>query len=79
MWAGVLSLGNTLTTWGALFTTRMVMRMRAVVLRDGQLHVGETADPVPGQGETVLRTLSTAICASDVHVTGHPHPNGDIS
>jgi threonine dehydrogenase-like Zn-dependent dehydrogenase len=48
------------------------MRMRAVVLRDGKLHVGETADPVPGQGELLLRTLSTAICASDVHFMDHP-------
>jgi threonine dehydrogenase-like Zn-dependent dehydrogenase len=46
--------------------------MRAVVLRDGRLDVRETADPVPGQGELLLRTLSTAICASDVHFMDHP-------
>ena len=46
--------------------------MRAVVLRDGQLHVRETPDPEPGQGELLLRTLSTAICASDVHFMDHP-------
>ncbi|MDT5135257.1 MAG: hypothetical protein QOE41_4568, partial [Mycobacterium sp.] len=39
--------------------------MRAVVLRSGRLEVRETADPVPGQGELLLRTLSTAICAAD--------------
>src|SRR6478609_686709 len=41
--------------------------MRAVVLRHGELEVRETPDPVPGQNELLLRTLSTAICASDVH------------
>jgi threonine dehydrogenase-like Zn-dependent dehydrogenase len=45
--------------------------MRAVVLRDGRLEVRETADPVPGQGELLLRTLATAICASDVHFMDH--------
>lgn len=46
--------------------------MRAVVLRDGQLSVRETADPVPGPNDLLLKTLSTAICASDVHFMDHP-------
>ena len=46
--------------------------MRAVVLRDGRLQVRETKDPQPGRGELLLRTLSTAICASDVHFMDHP-------
>ncbi len=45
--------------------------MRAVVLRDGRLEVRETFDPVPGEGELLLRTLATAICASDVHFMDH--------
>jgi threonine dehydrogenase-like Zn-dependent dehydrogenase len=45
--------------------------MRAVVLRDGRVVVRETADPVPGEGELLLRTLATAICASDVHFMDH--------
>ena len=43
-----------------------------MVLRGGELTVRETADPVPGQGELLLKTLSTAICASDVHFMDHP-------
>jgi threonine dehydrogenase-like Zn-dependent dehydrogenase len=43
-----------------------------VVLREGRLEVRETPDPVPGPGELLLRTLSTAICASDVHFMDHP-------
>ena len=46
--------------------------MRAVVLRSGQLEVRQTADPVPGQGDLLLKTLSTAICASDIHFMDHP-------
>jgi threonine dehydrogenase-like Zn-dependent dehydrogenase len=46
--------------------------MRAVVLRGGRLDVREVDDPVPGPGELLLRTLSTAICASDVHFMDHP-------
>jgi threonine dehydrogenase-like Zn-dependent dehydrogenase len=42
------------------------------VLRDGRLSVRETADPIPGQGDLLLKTLSTAICASDVHFMDHP-------
>jgi threonine dehydrogenase-like Zn-dependent dehydrogenase len=34
--------------------------------------VRQTKDPMPGQGELLLRTLSTAICASDVHFMDHP-------
>jgi threonine dehydrogenase-like Zn-dependent dehydrogenase len=43
-----------------------------VVLRDGGLQVRATPDPKPGPGELLLRTLSTAICASDVHFMDHP-------
>jgi len=46
--------------------------VRAVVLRDGKLTVRSTADPKPGPGELLLKTLSTAICASDVHFMDHP-------
>ena len=45
--------------------------MRAVVLRNGALEVRETPDPIPGPGELLIRTLSTAICASDVHFMDH--------
>jgi len=45
--------------------------MRAVVLREGRLEVRETPDPVPGPGELLVRTVRTAICASDVHFMDH--------
>ncbi|GFG86484.1 zinc-binding dehydrogenase [Mycolicibacter algericus] len=51
--------------------------MRAVVLNEGGLTVRETADPVPGEGHLLLRTLSCAICASDIHFMDHPETDGD--
>src|SRR6476661_7495958 len=51
--------------------------MRAVVLKGGDLTVREIDDPVPGRGELLLRTLSTAICASDVHFMDHPELSAD--
>jgi len=45
--------------------------MRAVVLRGGELQVRETTDPVAGPGEPLIRTVGTAICASDVHFMDH--------
>lgn len=36
--------------------------MRAVVLNEGELTVRETADPVPGEGHLLLRTLPCASC-----------------
>jgi threonine dehydrogenase-like Zn-dependent dehydrogenase len=47
--------------------------MWAVVLRDNQLEVRETADPVAGPGELLIRPLSAALCASDVHYMDHPN------
>jgi threonine dehydrogenase-like Zn-dependent dehydrogenase len=46
--------------------------MRAAVLHEGRVDVRETPDPVPGPGELLVRTRSTAICASDVHFMDHP-------
>jgi len=41
--------------------------MRAVVLREGQLALDEIADPVPGSGQILVRTLANGICGSDLH------------
>jgi threonine dehydrogenase-like Zn-dependent dehydrogenase len=49
--------------------------MRAAVLKDGKLDVRQTPDPVPQEGELLLRTVSTAICASDIHYMDHPDPH----
>ena len=46
--------------------------MRAAVLRDGRVEVRETPDPVPGPGTLLVRPISAAMCASDVHYMDNP-------
>ena len=46
--------------------------MRAAVLRDNRLEVRQTDDPVAGPAELLIRPLSAALCASDVHYMDHP-------
>jgi threonine dehydrogenase-like Zn-dependent dehydrogenase len=46
--------------------------MRAAVLRDGQVEVRNIPDPVPQAGDILIRPLSAAMCASDVHYMDHP-------
>jgi threonine dehydrogenase-like Zn-dependent dehydrogenase len=41
--------------------------MRAAVTRGGQLVVGDVADPVPGPGHVLVRSLAAGICGSDLH------------
>ena len=41
--------------------------MRAVVLHEGRLVLDEIADPVPGSGQVLVRTLTNGICGSDLH------------
>ncbi len=41
------------------------------------MEVRETGEPQPGPGELLLRTLSTGICASDVHFMDHPDAGRD--
>ena len=41
--------------------------MRAAVTRIGGLGVGDVAEPVPGPGQVLVRTLACGICGSDLH------------
>ena len=45
--------------------------MKAAFMRSGSIEVGEVADPVPGPGEVLVRTLACGVCASDLHVLHH--------
>lgn len=45
--------------------------MRAAVMRAGALVVDEVADPVPGPGQVLVRTLACGICGSDLHALKH--------
>lgn len=41
--------------------------MKAAYIENGQVRVGELADPVPGKGQALVRTHSCGLCASDAH------------
>jgi len=45
--------------------------MRAAVMRDGALVVDEVAEPEPGSGQILCRTLACGICGSDLHALHH--------
>lgn len=45
--------------------------MRAVVMRQKKLMVDKIADPVPGKGEVLVKTLACGICGSDLHALKH--------
>jgi len=45
--------------------------MRACVMRDGELVVTDVAEPRPGPGQMLVRTLACGICGSDLHFLRH--------
>ena len=47
--------------------------MRAVVLEAGELHYAEVAEPSPGPGQVLVRTLACGICGTDLHARQHLH------
>lgn len=45
--------------------------MRAVVRRDKRLVCDEIAEPQPGPGQVLVRTLACGVCGSDLHALHH--------
>jgi threonine dehydrogenase-like Zn-dependent dehydrogenase len=45
--------------------------MRAAVMRNKKLVVGDIATPAPGPGEALVKTLACGICGSDLHALKH--------
>ena len=48
-------------------------------MRGGRLEVDEVADPVPGPGQVLVRTLACGICGSDLHTLKHAHRMASLS
>ncbi len=42
--------------------------MRAAILRNKRIEVGEVPVPAPGPGEVLVKTLACGICGSDLHI-----------
>lgn len=47
--------------------------MKAAILEQGHIHVGEFPDPVPERGQVLVRTHRCALCASDAHFLSSGH------
>ncbi len=45
--------------------------MRAAIMRDGKLALGDMLVPEPGEGEVLVKTLACGICGSDLHTLKH--------
>jgi threonine dehydrogenase-like Zn-dependent dehydrogenase len=47
--------------------------MRAAIFRNGEIVVDRMAEPKPGHGQVLVKTLACGICGSDLHARQHAH------
>ncbi len=47
--------------------------MKAAIFRGGDLVVDTLPEPVPAQGQVLVKTLACGICGSDLHAAKHAH------
>jgi NADPH:quinone reductase-like Zn-dependent oxidoreductase len=55
----------------ALKPARTGSAMRAAIFRKGEIVVGEVAEPKPGPGQVLVKTLACGICGTDLHARVH--------
>jgi threonine dehydrogenase-like Zn-dependent dehydrogenase len=53
--------------------------MRAAIFRKGQITVGTVPDPLPAQGQVLVKTLRCGICGTDLHAAKHTHQFIDLA
>jgi threonine dehydrogenase-like Zn-dependent dehydrogenase len=53
--------------------------MRAAIFRDGHIRVDALPDPVPEQGQVLVRTICCGICGSDLHAAKHTRRFVDLA
>jgi threonine dehydrogenase-like Zn-dependent dehydrogenase len=53
--------------------------MRAVIANDTKLRVDDWPDPVPEEGQVLVKTLACGICGSDLHMLKHADHMMDLS
>jgi threonine dehydrogenase-like Zn-dependent dehydrogenase len=47
--------------------------MRAAIFRNGEIIVDQMAEPKPGAGQVLVKSLACGICGSDLHARKHAH------
>ena len=47
--------------------------MRAAIMREQRIVVDDMAQPIPSEGEVLVKTLACGICGSDLHALKHGH------
>jgi threonine dehydrogenase-like Zn-dependent dehydrogenase len=47
--------------------------MKAAIFRGGDIVVDSLPEPVPGEGQALVKTLCCGICGSDLHAVKHAH------
>ncbi len=52
--------------------------MRAAVFRDGLITIDTLPDPVPEQGQVLVKTIRCGICGSDLHAAKHTRQFADL-
>src|SRR5262245_116418 len=53
--------------------------MRAAIFRKGEIVVGDVADPRPGPGQVLVKTLACGICGTDLHARMHAEKMVEMS
>jgi threonine dehydrogenase-like Zn-dependent dehydrogenase len=53
--------------------------MRAAIFRNGEIVVDTLAEPTPGAGQVLVKTLACGICGSDLHARKHAHRMVELS
>ena len=53
--------------------------MRAAIFRNGEIVVDDLAEPKPGPGQVLVKTLACGICGSDLHARKHAHRMADMA
>jgi threonine dehydrogenase-like Zn-dependent dehydrogenase len=53
--------------------------MRAAIFRNGEIVVDTLAEPKPGAGQVLVKTLACGICGSDLHARKHAHRMVELS
>src|SRR5258707_10000563 len=54
-------------------------RLRAAIFRNGEIVVDALAEPKPGAGQLLVKTLACGICGSDLHARKHAHRLVELS